>query len=51
MQLEDYFEFEKFPTEYGDVERIRVKGHHDQCVAPGTGCDPGIKPLHTHGSW
>ncbi|MBY0525792.1 MAG: DUF433 domain-containing protein [Gemmataceae bacterium] len=26
MQLEDYFEFEKFETEYGEVERIRVKG-------------------------
>jgi uncharacterized protein (DUF433 family) len=27
MQLEDYFEFEKFPTEHGEVERIRIKGH------------------------
>jgi hypothetical protein len=30
--------------------RIRIKGHHDQRVAPGTGCDPDIKPLNTHGS-
>ena len=27
MQLEDYFEFEKFDTPYGPVERIRIKGH------------------------
>lgn len=27
MQLEDYFEFEKFETARGPVERIRVKGH------------------------
>jgi uncharacterized protein (DUF433 family) len=27
MQLEDYFEFETFDTEFGPVERIRVKGH------------------------
>jgi uncharacterized protein (DUF433 family) len=27
MQLEDYFEFEKFDTEHGEVERIRIKGH------------------------
>jgi uncharacterized protein (DUF433 family) len=27
MQLEDYFEFERFPTEHGEVERIRIKGH------------------------
>src|SRR5437764_7322154 len=27
MQLEDYFEFEKFPTKHGEVERIRIKGH------------------------
>jgi uncharacterized protein (DUF433 family) len=27
MQLEDYFEFEKFETPYGPVERIRIKGH------------------------
>lgn len=27
MQLEDYFEFEKFETEHGLVERIRIKGH------------------------
>ena len=27
MQLEDYFEFEKFDTDYGPVERIRIKGH------------------------
>ena len=27
MQLEDYFEFETFNTEFGPVERIRVKGH------------------------
>src|SRR5437870_900432 len=27
MQLEDYFEFEKFDTPYGEVERIRIKGH------------------------
>jgi uncharacterized protein (DUF433 family) len=26
MQLEDYFEFEKFNTQHGEVERIRVKG-------------------------
>ena len=30
--------------------RIRVKGRHDQRVAPGTGCDPDIKLLNTHGS-
>jgi len=30
--------------------RIRVEGHHDQRVAPGTSCDPDIKPLKTHGS-
>ena len=27
MQLEDYFDFEKFDTPYGPVERIRIKGH------------------------
>ncbi len=27
MQLEDYFEFEKFDSEHGEVERIRIKGH------------------------
>jgi uncharacterized protein (DUF433 family) len=26
VQLEDYFEFEKFSTKHGDVERIRIKG-------------------------
>lgn len=27
MQLEDYFEFEKFEGTHGPVERIRIKGH------------------------
>jgi uncharacterized protein (DUF433 family) len=27
MQLEDYFDFEKFDTPHGPVERIRIKGH------------------------
>jgi uncharacterized protein (DUF433 family) len=27
VQLEDYFEFEKFSTKHGEVERIRIKGH------------------------
>lgn len=27
MQLEDYFEFEKFETKFGPGERIRIKGH------------------------
>ncbi|HTU94117.1 MAG TPA: DUF433 domain-containing protein [Gemmataceae bacterium] len=27
MQLEDYFEFEKFSTKHGEVVRIRIKGH------------------------
>src|SRR6266446_257176 len=27
MQLEDYFEFERFDTKFGPVERIRIKGH------------------------
>jgi uncharacterized protein (DUF433 family) len=27
MQLEDYFEFEKFDTKHGEVECIRIKGH------------------------
>jgi uncharacterized protein (DUF433 family) len=27
MQLEDYFEFEKFDTKFGEVQRIRIKGH------------------------
>jgi uncharacterized protein (DUF433 family) len=27
MQLEDYFEFEKFETKFGPAERIRLKGH------------------------
>lgn len=27
MLLEDYFEFEKFETAHGPVERIRIKGH------------------------
>src|SRR5258708_1008940 len=27
MRLEDYFEFEKFDTKFGPVERIRIKGH------------------------
>jgi uncharacterized protein (DUF433 family) len=27
MQLEDYFEFEKFETPFGPVDRIRLKGH------------------------
>lgn len=26
MQLEDYFEFETFETDFGPVERIRIKG-------------------------
>lgn len=26
MQLEDYFDFEKFDTKFGPVERIRLKG-------------------------
>lgn len=26
MQLEDYFEFEKLDTRFGEVERIRLKG-------------------------
>ena len=26
MQLEDYFEFEKFETKFGVVDRIRLKG-------------------------
>jgi uncharacterized protein (DUF433 family) len=26
MRLEDYFEFEKFQTKFGEVEQIRVKG-------------------------
>src|SRR5438105_5237100 len=26
MQLEDYFEFEKFETKHGAAERIRVRG-------------------------
>jgi uncharacterized protein (DUF433 family) len=26
MQLEDYFEFEKFPSKFGEVERIRPTG-------------------------
>ena len=26
MQLEDYFEFDKFQTEFGEGEQIRVKG-------------------------
>ncbi len=27
MQLDDYFEFEKFETKHGPAERIRIKGH------------------------
>jgi uncharacterized protein (DUF433 family) len=27
VQLKDYFEFEKFSTKHGEVERIRIKGH------------------------
>ena len=27
MHLEDYFLFEKFPSKFGEVERIRIKGH------------------------
>jgi uncharacterized protein (DUF433 family) len=27
MQLEDYFEFEKFDSPFGPFERIRIKGH------------------------
>jgi uncharacterized protein (DUF433 family) len=27
MQLQDYFEFEKFESPHGPVERIRIKGH------------------------
>ena len=27
MQLEDYFEFENLPSKFGQVERIRIKGH------------------------
>ena len=30
--------------------RVGVKGHHDQPVAAGTGCDPDIKPLNAHRS-
>jgi uncharacterized protein (DUF433 family) len=37
MQLEDYFEFEKFSTKFGEVERIRIKGHRvsvEHLIAP-----------------
>ncbi|MBI1832300.1 MAG: DUF433 domain-containing protein [Planctomycetes bacterium] len=27
MQLEDYFEFETFETQFGLIERVRIKGH------------------------
>src|SRR5207249_10185762 len=27
MLLEDYFEFEKFDSKFGPIERIRIKGH------------------------
>ncbi len=27
MQLEDYFEFEKLETKFGEAEKIRIKGH------------------------
>jgi uncharacterized protein (DUF433 family) len=27
MQLDDSFEFDKFDTKFGPVERIRIKGH------------------------
>jgi uncharacterized protein (DUF433 family) len=27
MKLEDYFDFERFDTEFGVAERIRIKGH------------------------
>src|SRR5438105_8984674 len=27
MQLEDYFEFEKLQTKFGEAEKIRIKGH------------------------
>jgi uncharacterized protein (DUF433 family) len=27
MQLEDYFEFEKFDSPFGPYERMRIKGH------------------------
>ncbi len=27
MLLEDYFEFERFDTQFGIAERIRIKGH------------------------
>jgi uncharacterized protein (DUF433 family) len=27
MKAEEYFEFEKFNTKFGPVERIRIKGH------------------------
>lgn len=27
MQLEEYFLFEKFPSKFGEIERIRIKGH------------------------
>jgi len=27
MKLEDVFDFEKYPTKFGEVERIRIKGH------------------------
>lgn len=27
MRLEEYFDFEKFDTKFGPVERIRIKGH------------------------
>jgi uncharacterized protein (DUF433 family) len=27
MQLEDYLVFERFPTKFGEAERIRIKGH------------------------
>lgn len=27
MQLEDYFQFERLPTKFGEAETIRIKGH------------------------
>jgi uncharacterized protein (DUF433 family) len=46
MQLEDYFEFEKFETKHGEVKRIRIKGHRiaiEHVLEPfRQGLEPGV---------
>ena len=44
MQLEDYFEFEKFDAKFGVAERIRLKGTRVSIDTVVDGFNKGIAP-------